>query len=129
MDRTAASKQRLSAKQQKQPQPAEQQSPPAPLFSGPNLQKNLVAVNHSRTYLAIIAGVVAGILGLTGISGFLCYVFIMALGAVALFIKTGLHINKYFDTWQRIGGMDGLTHGAMSFVLFWTLAYDFVHLF
>ncbi|CAI7793629.1 unnamed protein product [Closterium sp. NIES-53] len=114
MERSAAaSKQRQSSKQQKNPQPAEQQSPPAPLFSGPNLQKNLAAVNLSRTYLAIIAGVVAGILGLTGISGFLCYIFVMALGAVGLFIKTGFHINKYFDTWQRIGGMDGLTQGAM----------------
>ncbi|CAI5973292.1 unnamed protein product [Closterium sp. NIES-64] len=64
MERSAAtSKQRQSAKQQKNPQSAEQQSPPAPLFSGPNLQKNLAAVNLSRTYLAIIAGVVAGILG------------------------------------------------------------------
>ncbi|CAI5527123.1 unnamed protein product [Closterium sp. Naga37s-1] len=66
MERSAAaSKQRQSSKQQKNPQPAEQQSPPAPLFSGPNLQKNLAAVNLSRTYLAIIAGVVAGILANT----------------------------------------------------------------
>ncbi|CAI5487708.1 unnamed protein product [Closterium sp. Naga37s-1] len=62
MERSVASKQRQSAKQQKPSEPAVQQSPPAPLFSGPNLQKNLAAVNLSRTYLAIIAGVVAGIL-------------------------------------------------------------------
>ncbi|CAI7918886.1 unnamed protein product, partial [Closterium sp. NIES-54] len=89
-------------------------------YAGRSNNKGKPYGKSCRTYLAIIAGVVAGILGLTGISGFLCYIFVMALGAVGLFIKTGFHINKYFDTWQRIGGMDGLTQGAMSFVLFWT---------
>lgn len=59
---------------------------------------------------------VAGVLGLTGISGFLCYFVIMLLASAGLVAKTGFNVFKYFDSWQRVT-IDGVTQGFMVSVL------------
>eukprot|EP00271_Cylindrocystis_brebissonii_P003690 TRINITY_DN14937_c0_g1_i1.p2 TRINITY_DN14937_c0_g1~~TRINITY_DN14937_c0_g1_i1.p2 ORF type:complete len:123 (-),score=18.42 TRINITY_DN14937_c0_g1_i1:725-1093(-) len=97
-------------------------------YSQENMLHNSRIVYYSKTFLSIVAGAVAGILGLTGLAGFFCYVLIMGLGSVGLYLKTGGDISSYFDSWQRVA-IDGVSQGAMSFILFWTLAYDIVHIF
>eukprot|EP00270_Netrium_digitus_P012276 TRINITY_DN3971_c0_g1_i2.p1 TRINITY_DN3971_c0_g1~~TRINITY_DN3971_c0_g1_i2.p1 ORF type:complete len:150 (+),score=44.98 TRINITY_DN3971_c0_g1_i2:120-569(+) len=97
-------------------------------FSGDVLQSNMKLIYYCRTFLSILAGVVAGILGLKGSLGFVCYVAAMAAGSLALWLKVKGEVGNYFDTWQRVA-FDGIGQGAMSFVLFWALAYDIVHIF
>lgn len=97
-------------------------------FSAENLQNNMKVTFYSRTFLSIIGGVVAGILGLTGLKGFILYFIIMAVGSLGVIIKAKFDIHEYFDSWNRVI-LDGITGGLMSFVLFWTFAYDIVHIF
>ncbi|KAI5075572.1 hypothetical protein GOP47_0009648 [Adiantum capillus-veneris] len=85
-------------------------------------------IYYSRTFLSIIGGVIAGILGLTGIAGFLFYFAIMMATSAAVAVKAGFNVERFFDSWNRIT-LDGLTAGLMSFVLFWVFAYDIVHIF
>eukprot|EP00250_Pteridium_aquilinum_P027635 c3536_g1_i1 orf=113-478(+) len=99
-----------------------------PLFSAENIQHNMRTIYYSRTFLSIIGGVVAGVLGLTSITGFLFYFAIMMATSAGVALKAGLNIERYFDSWNRIT-LDGLTAGLMSFVLFWSFAYDIVHIF
>ncbi|XP_077217160.1 uncharacterized protein LOC143851571 isoform X2 [Tasmannia lanceolata] len=99
-----------------------------PTFSVENLQNNMKVIYYSRTFLSIIGGVVAGILGLTGLMGFVFYFLVMAITSLGLASKAKFSIHSYFDSWNRIV-LDGFLGGLMSFVLFWTFAYDIVHIF
>ncbi|XP_059069866.1 uncharacterized protein LOC131038119 isoform X3 [Cryptomeria japonica] len=99
-----------------------------PAFSPENLQNNMRVIYYSRTFLSIMAGVVAGILGLTGWKGFIFYFMIMILTSLGVVVKIKFDIHEYFDSWNRVI-LDGISGGLMSFVLFWTFAYDIVHIF
>ncbi|KAJ4842938.1 hypothetical protein Tsubulata_042335 [Turnera subulata] len=97
-------------------------------FNGDNLQSNMKVIYYSRTFLSIIGGVMAGILGFTGLTGFIFYFLIMAITSVGLIAKAKFSVDSYFDSWNRVA-FDGFLGGLMSFVLFWTFAYDIVHIF
>ncbi|KAF8105566.1 hypothetical protein N665_0157s0140 [Sinapis alba] len=99
-----------------------------PIFSAENLQKNLKVIQNSRTFLSIIAGVLAGIIGFTGLTGFVFYFVVMLITSIALIAKAGFSADLYFDSWNQVL-FDGFLGGLMSFVLFWTFAYDLVHIF
>ncbi|XP_031481617.1 uncharacterized protein LOC116251467 [Nymphaea colorata] len=99
-----------------------------PIFNAENLQNNMKIIYYSRTFLSIIGGVVAGILGFTGMMGFIFYFLIMAVTSLGIAIKAKFSIHNYFDSWNRVL-LDGFFGGLMSFVLFWTFAYDIVHIF
>ncbi|MED6194378.1 hypothetical protein PIB30_027887 [Stylosanthes scabra] len=97
-------------------------------FNAENMQNNMKIIYYSRTFLSIIGGVVAGILGFTGLKGFVFYLLLMAVTSVVLVAKAKFSIQTYFDSWNRVL-LDGFLGGLMSFVLFWTFAYDIVHIF
>ncbi|KAL0737917.1 hypothetical protein Bca4012_014127 [Brassica carinata] len=99
-----------------------------PTFSAENLQKNLKVIQNSQTFLSIIAGVLAGIIGFTGLTGFVFYFVVMLFTSLGLMAKAGFSADLYFDSWNRVL-FDGFLGGLMSFVLFWTFAYDLVHIF
>eukprot|EP01018_Ginkgo_biloba_P000522 Gb_07701 [translate_table: standard] len=99
-----------------------------PAYSTENLQNNMRVIYYSRTFLSIMGGVVAGILGLTGLKGFIFYFMVMAVTSLGVAAKAKFDIHEYFDSWNRVT-LDGITSGLMSFVLFWTFAYDIVHIF
>ncbi|MCO5549501.1 hypothetical protein L7F22_002973 [Adiantum nelumboides] len=93
-----------------------------PLYSAENIQHNMRSIYYSRTFLSIIGGVVAGILGLTGIAGFLFYFGIMMATSAAVVVKAGFDIGRFFDSWNRVT-LDGLTAGLMP------LFHQFLDLF
>ncbi|KAI6691050.1 hypothetical protein NL676_027878 [Syzygium grande] len=99
-----------------------------PIFSSENMQSNMKVVYYSRTFMSIIGGVIAGILGFTGLTGFVIYFLVMAITSIGLIAKTGFSVNSYFSSWNQII-FDGFLGGLMSFVLFWTFAYDIIHIF
>ncbi|KAI4335017.1 hypothetical protein L6164_013704 [Bauhinia variegata] len=99
-----------------------------PTFNAENLQSNMKIIYYSRTFLSIIGGVVAGILGFTGLKGFVLYFLLMAVTSLGLIAKAKFSIHSYFDSWNQVV-LDGFLGGLMSFVLFWTFAYDIVHIF
>ncbi|KAL8244452.1 hypothetical protein R6Q59_010710 [Mikania micrantha] len=99
-----------------------------PIFNAENLQSNMKVIYYSRTFMSIIGGVIAGILGFTGLMGFVIYLAVMAITSVCLTAKAGFSIHSYFDSWTRVL-LDGFLGGLLSFVLFWTFAYDIVHIF
>ncbi|GFZ09100.1 Rab5-interacting family protein [Actinidia rufa] len=83
-----------------------------PTFNAENMQKNLKAVYYSRTFMSIIGGVIAGILGFTGLTGFIIYFLVMAITSVGLIAKAGFSIHSYFDSWTQII-LDGILGGLM----------------
>jgi hypothetical protein len=57
---------------------------------------------RSRTFLSLVAGAVAGVLGLTGISGFLFYLIVMAAQSGTLLLKAKLNARAYFLSLQAV---------------------------
>ena len=65
--------------------------------------------------MSIIGGVIAGILGFTGLTGFIFYFLVMAITSVGLIAKAGFSIHSYFDSWNQII-FDGILGGLMVFL-------------
>ncbi|KAJ8445726.1 hypothetical protein Cgig2_026053 [Carnegiea gigantea] len=82
------------------------------MFNADNMQSNMKVIYYSRTFLSIIGGVIAGILGFTGLTGFIFYFLVMAITSVALAAKAKFSIHTYFDSWNRIL-LDGFFGGLM----------------
>ncbi|RCV26778.1 hypothetical protein SEVIR_5G276300v4 [Setaria viridis] len=99
-----------------------------PIIHAENLVSNVKSINYSRTFLSIISGVVAGIWGFTGLMGFVFYFLVMMVASLGILVKAKFSVHTYFDSWNRII-IEGVLGGLMSFVLFWTFAYDIVHIF
>ncbi|KAK4773145.1 hypothetical protein SAY87_028164 [Trapa incisa] len=83
-----------------------------PIFNAENLQSNMKVVYYSRTFMSIIGGVTAGILGFTGLTGFVFYLIIMAITSVGLIAKAGFSVHSYFDSLNQIV-LDGFLGGPM----------------
>ncbi|KAL6532524.1 hypothetical protein OROGR_014494 [Orobanche gracilis] len=81
-------------------------------FNVENMQNNTRIINYSRTFMSIIGGVIAGILGFTGLMGFIFYFIVMAMTTIGLAAKTGFAVHSFFDSWNRIV-FDGILGGLL----------------
>jgi len=95
------------------------------------LQANMMGINFVRSLMAIVSGIVAGIVGLTGTKGFLLYIALHLLTSLALMAKMKFNVSEYMmpglsPLWFAV---DGLTGQGLSFVMFWTLSFAMVHIF
>ncbi|KAB1225613.1 ER membrane protein complex subunit 6 [Morella rubra] len=83
-----------------------------PTFNAEKLQSNMKTIYYSRTFLSIIGGVIAGILGFTSLTGFIFYFLVMAITSAGLIAKAGFSIHSYFDSWNRVV-IEGFFGGLM----------------
>jgi hypothetical protein len=79
--------------------------------------------------LAIVAGVAAGILGLTSLRGLYLYLVVAAVSFVGLLTKM-----KYNSAQYMVGSIlqfefSMLSGQVLTYILFWTFAYAIVHLY
>jgi hypothetical protein len=95
------------------------------------LQSNMMGINYVRSLMAIIAGVIAGIAGLTGSKGFLLYIVCHLITSFALLAKMNFKVSEYLTPGSSVFwfAIDGLTGQGLSFVMFWTLSFAMVHIF
>ncbi len=89
---------------------------------------NNATIEYCRTSLAVIAGVTAGILGVTGLYGFVLYLVYSFLVSSLLALKVGMKWNCYFTSRKSLW-MDGILGGLFTYVLLWTFVYGMVHVF
>lgn len=99
------------------------------LVSMEAMTHNATAVQGVHTKMAIVAGVAAGVLGLTSVSGFLLYLASHLCVAFALWHRAAYDTEAYFSTPTHTFFMRGFTGQLSSFLLFWTFAYALVHLY
>ena len=71
------------------------------------VQHNSFIVEYCRTSVAVLAGVTAGILGLTGLVGFGLYLVFSLLLSMMLIVKAGAEWNRYFTS-RRVLVFDGM---------------------
>jgi len=101
---------------------------PEEYFVPENIANNNRVVNFSQTLICSIAGTATGILAITGLYGFVCYFLAYVLASVFLLKKIDFKTETYFPSASSFW-VDSISQGFMSFILFWTLSYDIVHLF
>ncbi|KAI9005614.1 transmembrane protein 93 [Hyaloraphidium curvatum] len=93
------------------------------------VRANASSILFVRACVSTIAGAAAGILGLSGLYGFVFYAAVSLLtGALLFVLKTEGKPRLYFKDWSGIW-FDEVLGNLFSFVLFWTLAFSLVHVF
>jgi hypothetical protein len=107
---------------------AEQDIDFSEVFAMERIGFNARILNFCRVFVAIIAGMAAGIMGITGIPGFLAFFLSTFLLSVGLYLKVSMEPKPFFkkpeDIWT-----EGIMQALMSYILFWTLFYDIVHIY
>ena len=98
------------------------------LFSMPLFQNNDAIVARSRTLVSIVAGCGAGILGLTNLFGLLFFVLAHLTLAGLVTMRVKFRVTDYFTGFPRLL-LSQLSSSALSFVLFWTLSYNLIHVY
>ena len=85
-------------------------------------------INFCRIFVAIVSGMAAGIMGFTGLMGFAVFFLTTMLLSVMLYVFVGMDPKPYFkapeDLWT-----EGISQAMMSYIMFWTLFYDIVHIY
>ena len=85
-------------------------------------------LNFCRVFVAIISGCAAGIMGLTGVMGFAAFFLATMVLSVGMYLKVSCDPKPFFkkpeDIWT-----EGIMQALMSYILFWTLFYDVVHIY
>jgi len=97
-------------------------------YNAEKIGSNNYVVYFSRICVSSLAGCAIGILGITGIYGLLCYFFSYGLLTLFLLLKMQFKTEIYFQSTSHLV-WDGLFQGLLSYVLFWTLLYDIVHVY
>lgn len=95
------------------------------------LGQNYEAISQVRTLGAVLAGLAAGIMGLTGLIGALF--FLASAAAISFFIVSlgcGSDAARYFPRGSKeMFGIEQLLSGGMTYILIWTVAYDAIYIF
>ncbi|XP_059957784.1 ER membrane protein complex subunit 6-like [Mesoplodon densirostris] len=100
-----------------------------PLFiSEAAVRGNAAVLDYCRTSVPALSGATAGILGLTGLYGFIFYLLTSILLSLLLILKAGRRWGKYFKS-RRPLFTGGLIGGLFTNVLFWTFLYGMVHVY
>ena len=94
-----------------------------------NIVKNAKTLDYARSFFVGVAGTTAGMLGLTGWSGFVFYLVTTVLFGIALLVKMQFKPSEFFRNGFRDVMTEGVLGGALSYVLFWTLAYNVIYVY
>jgi|TARA_B110000090_G_C13021080_1_gene308048 hypothetical protein len=93
------------------------------------LQKNSRQIDLSRIVLFMAAGTICGVLGFTGLNGFLFFLGSSCVIAVATAVLMSFDTKRYTNESLFSMILTGLTSQIMSFIMFWTLAYSLVRIY
>ncbi|KAL7575845.1 hypothetical protein ACA910_003164 [Epithemia clementina (nom. ined.)] len=91
---------------------------------------NMQRIDRIKNVMCIVSGCVAGICGLTGFSGFVCFAlwhFFVCLVIWSTKMKCNLSAYTKQSWFTYVGA--GAQQLVLSFTLFWTLFYGLVYLY
>lgn len=98
-------------------------------FDVVSAQLNAKKTDEIRSFMGIVSGCVAGVLGLTGSRGFVCFAALQIVVSASILAKMRFDLKSYSQQ-SLIGFLTtDLQKSGLSFVLFWTLFYGLVYLF
>ncbi|PRW33224.1 flagellar associated isoform A [Chlorella sorokiniana] len=100
------------------------------LLNPKHLKNNMDILTSTKIFASLLAGVFAGVVGITGYKGFLVYLLAHALASGLLALKAGGQPQRYFPTRSQLvlAGVFSQTE-LLTFILFWTVTNNLVYLF
>uniref|UniRef100_F1LBP4 ER membrane protein complex subunit 6 n=1 Tax=Ascaris suum TaxID=6253 RepID=F1LBP4_ASCSU len=98
------------------------------VFSEAAIRHNIGVLEYSRTCQAAATGMASGILGLTGIPGFVFYFVIVMIQTLIWEVKAGFEWHDYFMS-RTISVTHSLISGLFTYILFWVFLYGMVHVY
>ncbi|KAI8472621.1 MAG: Rab5-interacting protein-domain-containing protein [Monoraphidium minutum] len=100
------------------------------LYNPTNWKNNVGVVYYLRTYMTVVAGMAAGILGVTNLAGFVVYFISQMLCVPLILAKCGGSIDKYFPSWNSVIIEHVFSSTALlSYVLCWMIGYNLCYVF
>lgn len=101
-------------------------------YSAENIAHNNKVLEYCRTAMCAIGGIVSGILALTGPTGLLAYLVVYIIVSLGLLVKMGTADASLYTPTK--GGLPvfviaGVGNYALTYILFWTLAYTLVYIY
>jgi len=101
----------------------------ADIFDFPSAQLNIKKMDSVRSFMGIVSGCVAGVCGLTGFQGLVCFLGLHLIVSIALLSKMKFDLQSYSRQSMISFLTSDLQKCGLSFMLFWTLFYGLVYLF
>ena len=93
------------------------------------IQLNMRKIDTFQTVLFIVGGTACGILGLTSGSGLFFFLLFSTVIAAAIATSTRFQVPTYTNSSFISLWIQGISNHALSFILFWTLAYALVYIY
>ncbi|CAE8648198.1 unnamed protein product, partial [Polarella glacialis] len=88
----------------------------------PSLAHNARTLGNCRIFSGVMAGCIAGLLKIEGLSGVAVFILVTLLHSLMIFAKMGFDCTRHFPKSKDVF-VTSFGSGLMSFILFWTLAY------
>ncbi|CAK5058948.1 unnamed protein product [Meloidogyne enterolobii] len=98
------------------------------MFNEAAVRNNFYVLEQSRTCQSAVSGIASGILGLTGIMGFVFYFVCVLIQALIWDYKAGFQWTSFFTKRSLLFG-HSLIGGLFTYVLFWVFVYGLVHVY
>ena len=92
------------------------------------IRYNDFLLDYGQTSMSALSGCAAGILGLTGLYGFVFYFVFSFMLSVMVVACLGANIDNFFLSKKNIF-TGTLWSGIQTYLLFWTFMYGMVHVY
>jgi hypothetical protein len=97
-------------------------------FSDASIRYNDFLLDYCQTSMSALSGCAAGIIGLTGVYGFVFYFICSLFLSFIILMYMGSNANRYFISKSTI--VSGtLWSGIQTYLLFWTFLFGMVHVY
>lgn len=100
----------------------------AKTYSEGSIRYNDYLLEYCQTSMSALSGATAGILGLTGLNGFIFYFIVSLFLSSLILFKLGNDVNRYFISKSQIV-TNTLWSGIQTYLLFWTFLFGMVHVY
>lgn len=100
--------------------PAEAEVDFSEVYAMDRIGWNTQKMAFCRIFVAIVSGCAAGIMGFTGLMGFVIFLMTTCVLSVGLYIKVSCDPQPFFKKPEEIW-TEGISQAAMSYIMFWTL--------
>lgn len=97
-------------------------------FSEASIRYNDFLLDYCQTSMSALSGSAAGIMGMTGLYGFIFYFICSLFLSMLILLNMGSNSSKYFVSKKTI--ITGtLWSGIQTYLLFWTFLFGMVHVY
>ena len=95
-------------------------------FKPDAIAHNKTCLNNFRTMLALVSGIISGILGLSGPQGCAIFMLYGIFGSLIFTLKLGSSLKQYYSGMKTI--IYSQSSGVMVYILSWVMVYNMIYI-